>query len=80
MNYLNYGLKGGGLALLGIGIFGCVIYPLGYIPSSLYFIAEQKPAVIWGVFIGFVVIGGALAYFGWKSENEKAKENEQAGS
>jgi hypothetical protein len=75
MNYLNYGLKGGGLALMGIGIFGCIIYPLGYIPSSLYFIAEQKPAVIWSVFIGFVVVGAALAYFGWKAE--KAKEDEQ---
>jgi hypothetical protein len=76
MQYLfNYGLKGGGLALLGIGVFGCVLMPFDAIPHDLWFLRESSPKVIWGVLIGLIVVGGAMAYFGWKSE--KAKEEEQ---
>jgi hypothetical protein len=79
MNYMfNNGLKGAGLALLGIGVFGCVLMPFNLIPHDLWFLQNSSPNVIWGVLIGLIVVGGALAYFGWKSE--KAKEEEQKAS
>ena len=74
MNFLNTGMKGIGLALLGIGVFGCIIYPFDYIPSSLYFISEQKPAVVWGILIGLVVIGGVIWYMGMSAEKKKEAE------
>lgn len=67
-------LKSIGLGLLSVGVLGCVIYPMGYIPTSLYFITEMGTGVTWGVLIGIVVLGGALTYMGMKSEK---KETEQ---
>lgn len=68
-------MKNIGLGLLGLGAFGCVIYPLGYIPSRLYFISD-KPGLTWGVLIGLVVIGGVVTWMGMKSEKS---ENQNQG-
>jgi hypothetical protein len=70
-------LKSIGLGLLGVGAMGCIIYPLGYIPTSLYFITEMGAGATWGVLIGLVVVGGVLAYMGMKSEKAEAEKNNQ---
>lgn len=77
---LNGSMKSIGLGLIGIGAFGCVIFPLDYIPHNLYFLREQKPVVIWSVLIGLIVVGGVLWYMGSKSEKAAAeKEKQQQG-
>ena len=74
MNFLSYGMKGIGLALLGIGVFGCIIFPLGYIPHDIWFLQNQKETVVWGVLIGLVVVGGIVWYMGMNAEKKKAAE------
>ncbi|MBL7897413.1 MAG: hypothetical protein JNJ99_02675 [Crocinitomicaceae bacterium] len=69
-------MKSIGLGLLGVGALGCVIYPMGYIPSALYFITEMGAGVTWSVLIGLVVLGGVLAYLGMKGEKA---ENQSQG-
>lgn len=66
-------MKAIGLSILGIGALGCVIYPMGYIPSQLYFITEMGAGVTWGVLIGLVVLGAALTWMGMKSEKTQSQ-------
>lgn len=60
-------LKSIGMLLLGLGVTGCIIYPMGYIPTSLYFITEMGAGPTWGVLIGLVVLGGILAFMGMRA-------------
>lgn len=69
-------MKNIGLTILGLGALGCVMLPFDYIPSQLYFLRKESDALLWGVFIGLVVIGGVVAYMGMKSE--KAAEEKSA--
>ena len=69
-------MKSIGLGILGIGVLGCVIFPMGYIPSALYFITEMGNGVTWAVLIGLVVLGGVLTWMGMKSEKA---ENQSQG-
>lgn len=64
-------LKSIGLLLLGIGVFGCIIYPMGYVPSTLSFLVDQGAGVCWGVFIGLVVVGGVLTFMGMKAAKQE---------
>jgi len=64
-------MKGIGLGILGLGALGCAMYPMGYIPSQLYFITTKGPTVTWAILGGLIVVGGAIWYFGMKSEQKK---------
>ena len=67
-------LKSIGLGLLGLGAIGCIMLPFDYIPHQLHFLRKESDTLLWGVFIGCLVVGGVLWYMGMKAEkaeNEK---------
>jgi len=72
-------MKSIGLGILGIGALGCVIFPMGYIPSSLYFITEMGNGVTWAVLIGLVALGGVLTWMGMKAEKAEAQQQQSQG-
>ena len=76
MDWIREKLSSIGVFCLLAGVLSCVLSLVGYELRIFRALDEQGPAVAWGVRIGFIVVGGALALLAPKSAPEAAPTNE----